>query len=126
MKSDIIFSDLYNSKGMELKQVKSSYLRDCKNALNEQGILVLNIWNTALQPREELDELLAFEFENRLLSFKVKSGNKIVLAFKNDIPPIKRKELLTKCKWLQEEMKIPMERYAELLWDTQNNKLGLN
>lgn len=119
MKSDIIFSDLYNSQGMEPKQVQSSYLRDCKNALNKQGVLVLNIWHTALKSRVELDELLKLEFENRLLSFDVKSGNTIVLAFKNDIPLIKREALFTKAKWLQEKMNIPMERYAKLLWDTQ-------
>lgn len=117
MKSDIIFSDLYNSNGMEPKQVQPSYLRDCKKALSKQGILVLNIWNTALKSQEEIDELLAFEFENRLLSFKVDSGNTIVLAFKNDIPSINRKELLTKGEWLQEKMNIPMKRYAELLAD---------
>jgi spermidine synthase len=119
MKSDIIFSDLYNSQGMEPKQVQSSYLRDCKNALNKQGVLVLNLCHTTLKLREELDQLLALEFENRLLSFEVEGGNTIVLAFKNDIPLIKREELLTKGKWLQEEMNIPMERYAKLLGDTQ-------
>ncbi|MFT5808375.1 MAG: spermidine synthase [Moritella dasanensis] len=118
MKSDIIFSDLYNSQGMEPKQVQTSYLRDCKNALNTQGVLVLNICHTAVELRKELDELLALEFENQLLSFEVDSENTIVLAFKNDIPAIKREELLTKGKWLQEEMNIPMERYAQLLWDT--------
>ncbi len=118
IKSDIIFSDLYNSGGMEPKQVQTSYLRDCKNALNKQGVLVLNIWHTSLKLREDLDKLLALEFEGRLLSFEVESGNTIVLAFKNDIPSIKRKELLTKGQWLQEEMNIPMERYAKLLWDT--------
>ena len=126
MKSDIIFSDLYNSQGMEPKQVQSSHLRDCKNALNKQGVLVLNIWHTAPKLREELDELLALEFENQLLSFEVESGNTIVLAFKNDIPLIKRKELLTKGKWLQEEMNIPMERYAKLLWDTEQSWTAIN
>lgn len=120
MKSDIIFSDLYNSEGMEPKQVQTSYLRDCKNALNKQGVLVLNVWHTSLKLREELDELLALEFENQHLSFEVESGNTIVLAFKNDIPLIERKALLAKGKCLQEEMNIPMERYAELLWDTQD------
>jgi len=119
MKSDIIFSDLYTSAGMEPKQIQSSYLSDCKNALNEQGVLVLNIWHTTLKSRQELDELLALEFEGRLLSFEVESGNTIVLAFKNNIPSIKRTELLTKGKLLQEKMNIPMERYAELLLDTQ-------
>ncbi|MDQ6961129.1 MAG: tRNA pseudouridine(65) synthase TruC, partial [Mariprofundaceae bacterium] len=119
IKSDIIFSDLYNSQGMEPKQVQSSYLRDCKKALSEQGVLVLNIWHTSLQLREELDELLAYEFENRLLSFEVDSGNTIVLAFKNDIPLIERKALLSKAKCLQAQMNIPIEPYAKLLCDTQ-------
>lgn len=120
MKSDIIFSDLYNSEGMEPKQVQASYLRDCKNALNEQGVLVLNICHTTLELQKEFDALLALEFDNQLLSFAVDSNNTIVLAFKNDIPSIKKSELLTKGKWLQEEMNIPMLRYAELLWDTQD------
>ena len=69
--------------------------------------------------QEELDELLALEFESRLLSFEVESGNTIVFAFKNEIPLIKRKELLSKGKCLQEKMNIPMERYAKLLCDIQ-------
>ena len=123
-KSDIIFSDLYNSKGMEPIQVQSSYLRDCKNVLTENGVLVLNIWHTALESHEDLNELLSLEFENRLLSFKVESGNTIVLAFKNKIPSIKKEELLEKGKFLQEKMNIPMERYAKLLWSTQQYKFS--
>jgi len=120
IKSDIIFSDLYNSQGMEPKQVQLSYLRDCKNALNKHGVLVLNICHTTHNLREELDELLALEFEKQRLSFEVDSENTIVLAFKNDIPSINREELLTRGQWLQEQMNIPMERYAKLLCDTQN------
>ena len=124
LKSDIIFSDLYNTEGMEPKQVQSSYLRDCKNALTEKGVLVLNIWHTALPSREELNELLSLEFENRLIRFEVESGNTIVLAFKNELPSIERKELLTKGVYLQEKMNIPMERYAKLLWSTQQYKFS--
>ena len=124
MKSDIIFSDLYNSKGMEPKQVQSSYLRDCKNALSEKGVLVLNIWHTALPSHEALYELLSLEFANSLLSFVVDSGNTIVLAFKNDIPSIKKEELLVKGKYFQEKMNIPMELYARLLWSTEQYKFS--
>ena len=124
IKSDIIFSDLYNSEGMEPKQVQSSYLRDCKNALTEKGVLVLNIWHTNLQSHEALDELLSLEFANRLLSFEVESGNTIVLAFKNDIPSIKKEELLAKGKYFQEKMNVPMERYAKLLWSTEQYKFS--
>lgn len=120
IKSDIIFSDLYNSKGMEPKQVQSSYLRDCKSALKAHGVVVLNIWHTSPELREKLDVLLAVEFENRLLSFEVDSGNTIVLAFKNDIPLMSREELLAKSQCLQEQMGFPMERYAESLLVAQN------
>lgn len=120
-KSDIIFSDLYSSKGMELKQVHTSYLHDCKNALNKQGILVLNICHTSSKLRQEFDELLAREFENKLISFNVEGGNTIILAFNDEIPLVSRSELVTKARSLQEIMNIQIESYALLLGD----KLGL-
>ena len=115
IKSDIIFSDLYNAQGMEPNQVQLSFLRDCKNALSDHGVLVLNICHTALTLRKKLDELLTVEFENRLLSFEVDNENTIVLAFKNDIPLIETETLQTKGQYLQEKMNIQMESYVKLL-----------
>jgi spermidine synthase len=123
--SDIIFSDLFNTDGMEPKQVHSAYLRNCKNALNEQGVLVLNLWRQPHQSPDELEELLAREFQDSLINFEVESGNTIVLAFKNAIPTMKRNELLAMGKWLQEKMNIPVERYARLLWSRQQHKFGV-
>lgn len=123
-KSDIIFSDLYNAAGMEPKQVQTSYLRHCKNALNKHGVLVLNIWKQELQSQAVLDDLLSQEFENRLLTFEVETGNNIVLAFKDKLPTINRKQLLLKGKQLQQQMGIPVERYTRLLWSTQQNKFS--
>lgn len=117
IQSDVIFSDLYNSEGMELLQVQASYLRDCKNALNSHGVLVLNICHTAPEKQKELQSLLALEFENRLLSFEIAGGNTIVLAFKDNIPLITREELLAEAKILERKMNITMEPYAQLLCD---------
>jgi len=90
---------------------KNILLRDCHNALNEQGVLVLNIWREALHSSEALEEILAHEFNTRLLSFEVESGNTIVLAFKNAIPSMKRKELPGR-----------VNCYARLLWSRQQQK----
>ncbi len=124
IKNDIIFSDLYNAQGMEPKQIQLSYLHNCKESLNEHGVLVLNIWRQARRSQEELEDLLSLEFENRLLTFEVENGNNIVLAFKNKLPAIKRKALLAQGKALQQQMGIPLERYAKLLWSTQHNKFN--
>jgi spermidine synthase len=115
IKSDIIFSDLFNTDGMEVNQVQSSYLRDCKDALTEQGVLALNICNTSPRLREELDQLLINEFNNQLLQFDVDEGNTIIFAFKNDKPLIEKKDLLTKAQVLHKQMNIPMEQYVKLL-----------
>ncbi|QQX78964.1 ATP-binding protein [Shewanella sp. KX20019] len=120
-KSDIIFSDLYNSDGMEPQQVQSAYLRHCKNGLNKHGVLVLNICHTAFKLSADLDKLLAAEFENQLLRFEIEGGNTIVLAFKNGLPSINNQALLTKSKQLQEQMNIPMQRYVQLLADFDNS-----
>jgi len=117
IKSDIIFSDLYSSEGMEAKQVQSSYLRHCKNALTEHGVLVLNICNTSLKLREALDQLLIDEFNKQVLRFAVDDGNTIVLAFKSEMPLIEKSSLLTKAQTLHKKMNIPMEKYAKLLLD---------
>jgi len=122
IKNDIIFSDLYNTGGMEPKQIQSSYLHNCKQSLNEHGVLVLNIWRQARRSQEELEDLLSLEFENRLLTFEVENGNNIVLAFKNKLPATKRKTLLAQGKVLQQQMGISLERYAKLLWSTQQFK----
>jgi len=115
IKSDIIFSDLFNADGMESNQVQSSYLRDCKNTLTEQGVLALNICNTSPRLREELDQLLIEEFNNQLLQFDVDEGNTIIFAFKNDKPLVEKKDLLTKAQVLHKQMNIPMEQYVKLL-----------
>ena len=115
IKSDIIFSDLYNSEGMEQLQVQASYLRDCQKALNSQGVLVLNICHTAPETRKKLEQLLALEFRDRLLSFEIEGGNTIVLAFKSEFPSITKKEILAQTQRLQDKMNITMDPYAQLL-----------
>lgn len=124
-KSDIIFSDLYNSNGMEPRQVQMSYLRNCKKALNNQGILVLNLWHQDFQSVYEIEDLLSHEFDERVISFPVEGGNTIVLAFKNSIPDIKRKELLKRSKEIEDQLKTPVVRYAKLLWSQQLHKFGM-
>ena len=100
---------------MELKQIQASYLRNCKNALTEQGVLVLNICHTQDDLRVEFNTLLAEEFENRLLSFTVDGGNTIVFAFKNKMPPLTPEILQTKMQSLPVNITNTIERYVKLL-----------
>ncbi len=126
VKSNIIFSDLYNSEGMDSIQLQADYLHDCNHALAENGILALNIWHSAVSSSPQLMKQLSQEFENHILSFNTENGNIIVLAFKNTIPEITRKALLDKGKQLQQKMNISLQRYCKLLWIMQKNKLSKN
>jgi len=123
-KSDIIFSDLYNSRGMEPRQLQMSYLKNCRKTLSNQGVLVLNLWHQDFQSEYEIEDLLSHEFNERVLSFPVEGGNTIVLAFKNSVPDINRNELLKRAKKIQEQMNTPIEKYAKLLWSQQLHKFG--
>lgn len=123
-KSDIIFSDLYNAHGMEPRQIQLSYLKNCKNALNEKGVLVLNLWHQDFESSYEIEDLLSLEFEDRILSFPVEGGNTIVLAFKNEIPALKRNELIKQGKFLEQQTDIPIARYAKLIWSQQQYKFS--
>jgi len=114
-KSDVIFSDLYSSEGMEPKQVQADYLSNCKNNLNEHGLLVLNVCHTTDKLQKDFDRLLINEFENSVLSFTIEGNNKIVFAFKGKVPPIEANDLLIKAQSLQEKNGVAITRYVELL-----------
>ncbi len=123
-KSDIIFSDLYNSRGMEPRQIQLSYLKNCKKALNKNGLLVLNLWHQDFESSHEIEDLLSLEFGEEILSFPVEGGNTIVLAFKNKIPTLKRKELLKLSEQLQQQTDVPVSRYAKRIWAQQQFKFA--
>jgi len=42
--SDIVFSDIYSSEGMDEQQGFDNYIDDCINQLSDDGWLVLNYW----------------------------------------------------------------------------------
>jgi len=123
-KSDIIFSDLYNSRGMEPRQVQLSYLKNCKKALNKNGVLTLNLWHQDFESTHEIEDILSLEFGEEVLSFPVEGGNTIVLAFKNKIPNLKREDLLKLGEQLQQQTKLPLSRYAKLIWAQQQFKFS--
>lgn len=117
IQSDIIFADLFNAEGLEALQVQTCYLRDCFKALTAHGVLVLNIALSTAELREQLHELLALEFENKLLRLEVDTGNTIVLAFKSAPPSLSTEELQAKAHWLQDKIKTAMLAYAKALAD---------
>lgn len=123
-KSDIIFSDLYNSHGMEPRQVQLGYLKNCKKALKKDGVLVLNLWHQDFESAHAIEDLLSLEFGEEILSFPVEGGNTIVLAFKNTIPRLKRKALLKRGEQLQQQTDVPVLRYAKLIWAQQQHKFS--
>ncbi len=113
--NDVIFSDLYNANGMDAEQVQVNYLRHCKNALNANGILVLNICHTTSDSSNQLTQLLAEEFNHSFINLKVAGGNTIVFAFKDGLPHVNQEQLMIKCGQLQEQMNIQLLGFAKSL-----------
>lgn len=120
---DIIFSDLYNSNGMEPRQMQQTYLRNCKKALSADGILVLNLWHQDFNHLKQIENFMSADFGDRILSFQVEGGNTIVLAFKSEYPEFERKALLQRAKQMQQTTEIPFEKYAKLIWSLHGDRL---
>lgn len=125
VKSDIIFSDLYLSSGMEPRQMQKSFLHNCRRALTKNGVLVLNLWNQDFKSTDEIESLLAEEFDGQLLTLDVESGNTIVLAFKREIPRIQKQDLLAQARILEDQLDCPIERYAKLIWSQHKSKFDI-
>jgi len=79
IKTDVIFSDLYSSDAIEPDQVQASYLRDCKNALTFDGVLVLNICHTKVGQREAFINYLRKNLQERFLVLLLKAAIKLFL-----------------------------------------------
>jgi spermidine synthase len=77
-KTDIFFSDIYGSEGMDPHFFQPWYIEACARLLNDDGWLVLNCWEEQRGDYETL-EAIADNFSD-VYTCTVPSGNWVILA----------------------------------------------
>ena len=123
---DLIFSDLYLPDGMDRVQIKTEFLQNCKDGLNQNGILIVNLWSFDFQQTLKAQQRLLEAFDNQVLSFHVPGGNDIAFAFNNEMPNLEKKSFFVAAQQLGVSLDIPLQALARSFWTNNAQKLHLN
>ena len=109
--ADLIFADVYNDHGMLDMQLESSFLTNCFNALNRNGLLVLNLWDEGKSTPPKAKQALREHFDGSCLACSISGDNLIVLAFKGGLPQINDRHLQPLVKRLNKRLTFPVSQF---------------
>lgn len=114
-RSDIIFVDLYLDNGIQRTLASNEFVEDCYRVLEEDGILVINLWDEGKGylpfDLESLEEL----FMSQALTLVTDEGNIIVIIGKHFQADPHPRRMQAKAKKLGEKLDIPMQRLLNQL-----------
>lgn len=113
---DMIFTDLFTDDGMQHQQLHQDYLQECYRLLDDQGVLVLNLWDEGHNGFHPLaNEQLSKLFGDNWLCCTVDSGNLIAFAFKEGRPESNPRTLLNGAKKLEKKLGFPARKLLNRL-----------
>ncbi|WP_156815242.1 spermidine synthase [Amphritea japonica] len=112
---DMIFTDLYTDTGMQHQQLQQEYLQACFRLLNDQGVLILNLWDEGQGFHPLASQQLTELFGNNWLCCTVDSGNLVAFAFRGGKPESNPRTLLNGAKKLEKKLGFPARKLLNRL-----------
>ena len=112
---DMIFTDLYTDAGMQHQQLQQEYLQACYRLLDDQGVLVLNLWDEGQGFHPLANQQLTELFGNNWLCCTVDSGNLVAFAFRGGKPESNPRSLLNGAKKLEKKLGFPARKLLNRL-----------
>jgi spermidine synthase len=113
--SDLLFTDLYLSEGMNELQAQEAFLARCRSALKPGGILICNYWLRSNLTSHALNQTLQSTFDQQVVTLSIPDGNCIAFAFDGGIPQLNPKLFIKAAEALGERLDIPLQRHARAL-----------
>ena len=113
--TDLLFVDLYLDNGIQQTLTSEAFINHCHSALNDRGLLVLNLWDEGKGYLPFNLDLLEEIFTSQALMLVTDEGNIIVIIgkdFQADPHPRKKQ---AQAKKLSELLDIPLQRLLNQL-----------
>lgn len=112
---DLLFVDLYLDNGLQQTLTSERFILNCYQALNDKGVLVLNLWDEGKGYLPFNLDLLEEIFTSQALMLVTDEGNIIVIISKDfQADPHPRKKQ-AQAKKLSEQLDIPLQRLLNQL-----------
>ncbi len=120
---DLLFADIYLDEGMQQVQLCPDMLADCERILNDDGLLVLNLWDEGQGYHPLALERLSKHFEGHFLACPIEGGNLVLFASKRGLPAPDSRHHLSALRRLSKRIgNLPLQPLFERLrplggWD---------
>ncbi len=79
---NVILLDAYDGSGLPPDLATEAFYRNCYQALDNNGVLVVNLWRKDTHFRRNLDRIHRC-FDKKTVTVRCQSGNEIIFAFKS-------------------------------------------
>ncbi len=113
--TDLLFVDLYLDSGIQNSLSSKKFVRHCYNALNNNGTLVLNLWDEGKGYLPFDLEFLEETFTSQALMIVTDEGNIIVIIGKGFQADPHPRKLQSEAKKLGFRLDIPLQRLLNQL-----------
>ncbi|WP_210395264.1 spermidine synthase [Motiliproteus sediminis] len=107
---DLLMADLYTDEGMDACLQAPEFLADCYHSLNDDGVLVLNLWGDERSLDRGLQCTVGELFDGGLWLCPVEEGNIILFAFKGRTPELAPRRLLAAAKLRAKTLGYPLNK----------------
>ncbi|MDQ7091032.1 MAG: spermine synthase [Methylococcales bacterium] len=112
----LMIIDAFDSQGMSDAVTHSAFFDHCKSALNQEGLLVINLWKTDKALYEKISWDLQQVFHERVLFLPVEGrDNVIAFAFNDGFQPLNFKSLIKQTYQLQQSHFLDFPLYLKKL-----------
>ncbi|WCN13347.1 spermidine synthase [Marinomonas mediterranea] len=108
-KFDILFTDIYQSNGIDEKALTQHFIEASAGAIKEQGTLVINCWDDQIN-NQTLVETLNEKFQ-QIIGVDTGSGNWVIVATNSRIEPNNKQTKLEATK-LSNKLEIPLTKWT--------------
>jgi len=114
-KTDLLFVDLYLDNGIQDSLSSAVFIQDCYDAINDQGCLILNLWDEGKGYLPFDLSLLEETFTSQSLMLVTDEGNIIVITGKNFQPDPHPRRLQPVAKKMGNQLDIPLQKLLNQL-----------
>jgi len=114
-KSDLLFVDLYLDNGIQSSLSSEKFVQNCYDALNDQGCLVLNLWDEGKGYVPFNLSLIEEIFTSQSLMLVTDESNIIVITGKNFQPDPHPRRLQPIAKKMGNQLDIPLQKLLNQL-----------
>jgi len=129
-KYDLVLSDVFESYGLPDAFSSISYFKSCKNILSDQGIFLINLWGSDPKTILYIRHLKSVFNHNVVHVKSDKTGNIVVMAFKNKQIELKTDFIRKKIKSLEKKFNLDLMVYFNQLIKnnskSSSGKIGFN